>query len=473
MDPSLALLVCIVGTAGLFFLDRDPSVRNSKALWLPVIWLCILGSRPLSEWGGGRANRTASQLLEGSPLDRLVFGVLLAAGIIVLLRRSSRTSPLLRANWLILIYFAYCLLSVFWSDFPDVAFKRWTKSLGDLVMVLIVVTEAEPVAAIRRLLSRTGFILLPASVLLIKYFGDLGREYNPWAETPMNTGVTTNKNSLGVITLVLSLGALWRVHTLLRAKGEPNRGRRLLAQGTLLAFGVALLVLAHSATSAASFAFGAALMITTALPVIRRSPAGVHALVLVIVLAGGLTIIFGGGADVARAMGRNEDLTGRTDIWAAVIPMVPDAAVGAGFETFWLGSRLERVWRAFDNDAINEAHNGYIEVYLNLGWVGVSLIALILINGYSCACAAFRRDPAVGGLMVAYVATAAIYSGTEAGYRMLHPIWVFFLLAVLGARVIASGAFGRAPQPLAAPADRAAGLLASDALALGPLRGNN
>ena len=24
---------------------------------------------------------------------------------------------------------------------------------------------------------------------------------------------------------------------------------------------------------------------------------------------------------------------------------------------------------------LNEAHNGYIEVYLNLGWVGVSLIS--------------------------------------------------------------------------------------------------
>ncbi len=30
----------------------------------------------------------------------------------------------------------------------------------------------------------------------------------------------------------------------------------------------------------------------------------------------------------------------------------------------------------------NEAHNGYIEVYLNLGWLGLGLIALILGQGY-------------------------------------------------------------------------------------------
>ena len=53
----LAFLICSTGIAGLFFLDRDKSVRTSKALWLPVIWLWIAASRPVSLWlapGGGR-----------------------------------------------------------------------------------------------------------------------------------------------------------------------------------------------------------------------------------------------------------------------------------------------------------------------------------------------------------------------------------------------------------------------------------
>ena len=89
---------------------------------------------------------------------------------------------------------------------------------------------------LRRLVSRVGFLLFPASVLFIKYYGDLGRGYDPAAE-PMNTGVTTNKNILGVMVLVISLGTLWHVITLLRAKGQPNRRRHLLAQIMLLAFG--------------------------------------------------------------------------------------------------------------------------------------------------------------------------------------------------------------------------------------------
>ena len=49
---------------------------------------------------------------------------------------------------------------------------------------------------------------------------------------------------------------------------------------------------------------------------------------------------------------------------------------------------------------LNEAHNGYIEIYLNLGWVGVCLLAIILISGYRRAVSAFRGNSAVGSLVV-------------------------------------------------------------------------
>src|SRR5713226_10667747 len=108
MGASLATLVCIVGIAGLFYLDRDKSLRTAKGLWLPVTWLWIVGSRPVSSWLGiGPRNLDpATQLVEGSPFDAFVFTILLAAGIIVLLRRSNRTISFLSASWPILIYFA-------------------------------------------------------------------------------------------------------------------------------------------------------------------------------------------------------------------------------------------------------------------------------------------------------------------------------------------------------------------------------
>jgi exopolysaccharide production protein ExoQ len=430
MNPSSALFLFAVGIAGLFYLDRDSSIRTSKALWIPVIWLWIVGSRPVSSWLGLSPVSGDSQLLDGSPLDRFVFLVLLIAGILVLAHRSHRTKVLLRASWPILIFFSYCLLSVLWSDFSDIAFKRWTKALGDLVMVLIVVTDAEPRAALKRLFSRTGFILMPASILLIRYFNNLGRTYDAFSGEPANIGVAIGKNILGVTTLVLSLGAVWRVLALLQDSQQPNRGRHLLAQSTLLAFGVALLVMANSATSVACFALGTGLMLAIWLFVRGPRPGLVHALVLGALVTGGLVMLFGGGANVVHALGRQTNLTGRLAIWDAVVPMAPNPMFGAGFESFWIGPRVQTLWRAFPVLHPNEAHNGYIEVYLNLGWVGIALIALVLINGHRRATAVFQRESALGALLVTYIVVAAIYSITEAGFRMLDVIWIFLLLAV-------------------------------------------
>jgi exopolysaccharide production protein ExoQ len=436
MNPSLARLLFMVGIAGLFYLDRDRSVRVSKSLWLPVIWLWIIGSRPVSVWFGMTPAVTAA--VEGSPFDAVIFGVLLVAGIVVLVNRSKRASVSLRASWPVLLYFAYCLISVVWSDFPDIALKRWIKAIGDLAMVLVVVTDPEPVAAVERLISRVGFILMPASILLIKYFNDLGRAYDPDGDQ-MNTGVTTNKNMLGVITLVISLGAVWRFVNLLLSKREPNRTRKLLAWGVLLAFCIAVLAMADSAT-VACFTLGTALLLATYLPFISRRPGRVHALVAMILLGGGITMLFGGQSSVVHALGRKTNLTGRTDIWRAVLPVVPNPVVGAGFESFWMGPRLQKVYSNLSGYMhVNEAHDGYIEVYLNLGAVGVGLIAINLISGYRGSVAAFRRYPRFGALMLAYVAAAAIYSFTEAGFRMLDPIWMFLLLAIVASHTVASG----------------------------------
>jgi exopolysaccharide production protein ExoQ len=414
------------------------------------------------------ASLEPSQLLDGSPFDRMVSMMFLAVGLIVLIQRGRRIGAYLKGSWPVLLYVSFCLVSIIWSDFPEVSFKRWIKSLGDLVMVLIIATDPEPIAALKRFLSRVGFILLPASIMLIKYFGDLGRGFDPYGMAT-NTGVTTDKNALGVVTFVLTLGALWRVSTTIptmlgnkkpisstripwrpsatsppaplfqesrkapEAKADPNRRRHLLAQGALFASGILVLRLAHSATSVACLLLGSAVIFLTRLPAFRLRPSRLHTLVLSILVLGGLTMFLNGQGGVAHLLGRESNLTGRTDIWRAVIPMVPNPLVGAGFESFWLGSRLNTLWNLFPVFKVSEAHNGYIEVYLNLGWAGITLIALVLLNGYKRAVATYHSNPDLGGLLLAYILAGTIYSITEAGFRLLSAMWVFLLLAVVTA----------------------------------------
>jgi len=392
----------------------------------------------------GSAPSGANVQVDGSPLDALIYGLLSAIAVFVLISRRKRAITLLTANWPLLVYFFYCLVSISWAYFPDIAFKRWIKAIGDLAMVLAIVTDGQPVAATRRLFSRVGFLLFPTSVLFIKYYDYLGRGYTPDGEQ-MNTGVTTNKNSLGLMVMVISLGTLWNIHALLIHKDEPFRRRRLAAQGILLAFGIALLGMAGCATCIACFILGGGLILATNFHAIRIRPARVHMLCLGIVFTGAVIALFGGGAGVVHALGRKTNLSGRTEIWEAVIPAVPNSIVGAGFESFWIGPDAEKMWRRlkllgwWHPEGLNEAHNGYLEIYVNLGWVGVCLISLFIITGYLRAAKAFRRDPEFASLFLAYVAIGALYSVTEAGFRLLTFSWIFLLLAIVGATGVLSG----------------------------------
>jgi exopolysaccharide production protein ExoQ len=299
------------------------------------------------------------------------------------------------------------------------------------------------------LFSRVGFVLLPISVLLIRYYPAIGTGWDAWGQGQTFVGVTTNKNILGNLTYLIGLGALWQILTLVRDKEHPNRARHLLAQCTLFAFVIYLLNTAHCATATACFIFGVGLMLALSLPLFRRSPAAVHALVLAILLGGGVTALLGGKAAVSEALGRKPDLTGRTEIWKILIPMAPDPVGGAGFETFWVGPRVAKAYSQVGGlNMINEAHDGYIEVYLNLGFIGLGLIALILGQGYRSSVRAFRRDAAFGALLVAYVASAVTYNISEAGFRMLCLEWFFLLVSiVMASRVVSLADTNPEPTP--------------------------
>ena len=70
-----------------------------------------------------------------------MFSFLLIAGLIVLAHRIQRVAPLLRNMLPILLFFSYCAISVLWAEYPLVAFKHWNKGIGDVVMVLVVLTD--------------------------------------------------------------------------------------------------------------------------------------------------------------------------------------------------------------------------------------------------------------------------------------------------------------------------------------------
>lgn len=437
MSPTIVTIFVVAGTAGLFFLDRDRKSRASKALWIPVIWFLIAGSRPVTGWlqstptpWDSLPSVSTEEYAESSPINASIFLALLVSGLLVLVRRGPRVTRLLQANQPLVWFFAYCALSTMWSEFPGIAFRHWIRSCGDLVMVLVVTTEVDPAAATRRLIARTGFLLLPFSVLLIKYYPSLGQVYS-YLGGVMYTGVTQHKNTLGMVCMILGLGFLWRILESYCARGEQHRKRRMVAHAICLFIVGGLLWMAKSATSSSCFLMTGAYLAVISLSAYARKIAIVHLLMVLLVSFALFALFFDPTGHLLQSVGRNPTLTGRIAIWRNVLSMSGNPVFGTGFESFWLGTRLQRMWANLPGDRINEAHNGYLEVYLNLGWCGLILLAVLLRTGYRNAISAFRQDRFTGGFKLAYFAAAVIYNLTEAGFRMGSFTWIFLLLLVV------------------------------------------
>jgi exopolysaccharide production protein ExoQ len=282
MKPEIAAVCFACGILGLFLLDRDPKARISFALWIPVIWLSIAGSRVVSEWLNPSGPSLANPYVEGNAVDRNVQTVLLVLALIVLVNRGGKVGRLLRANGPILVFFLYCGVSALWSDFPDVSFRRWIKAIGDLVMVLVVLTDPDRSAAFK-IPARVGFLLIPLSILLMRYYPYLARGFDDITGVPTYTGVTTSKNSLGMICMVFGLGSVWRFLEAYRSRERTRRTQRLIAHGAVIAMVLWLLLGAHSMTSLSCFALAIGLMLATSSPTLARKPSVVHLLVAAVV----------------------------------------------------------------------------------------------------------------------------------------------------------------------------------------------
>jgi len=431
VSSSLATVVYLLGIVGLFFLARERVSHVSKAIWIPIAWMFIAGSRMVSQWlQPGLEMNSPGQVIDGSPLDRFVLAALLGAGLTVLWGRRQLVGQFLRANAPILLFLLYCGMSMLWSDYPDVAFKRWTKALANFVMVLVVLTDAEPSAAFRYLVTRCGFLLIPLSVLLVKYYPEMGQQYSAWTGTRYYSGVTTGKNGLGYVCLIYGLGALWSLLQKLRGGDLRRKFWPLIAYGLTLTAALWLFVKADSATSFACFLIGAVFIAVMSFPVVERKPVSIVPMLgAATLLASIFLLFFNDGTGLVEAMGRDSTLSGRTALWNQLLAMVVNPVFGTGFESFWLGERMQTMWRLYWWHP-NQAHNGYLETYINLGWIGVGLLGLLIVWGCRNVFAAFQRDPEAGKIRLAYFVAALLYNLTEAAFGGIHTVWITFLLAI-------------------------------------------
>lgn len=451
--PLIATIACFAAIASLFAFDRDPDVRTSPALWIPTVWMLINGSRTVSEWLNPRSVEGSAMLgPEGTPLDVAVFALLMLAGVVVLNFRSRRAGEILRRNLPVILFFCYCAASIFWSEYSFIALKRFSKGIGDVVMVLVVLTDPDPLGAIKRFFKRVTFILLPVSALLIYFYPGIGTAFDPADRVTMYVGVTTFKNELGMIVMVCGISSVWSFLCAYQDHCMPRRWQHMTAHGCMIFTAVFLLLKSDSMTSFSSFALASCAMLMSTQRWTRQRPGRIH-LVTVAALALPLFALFL-DSGMVHILGRKSNLTDRVYIWAAVLAMHTNPFLGTGFESFWMGSRLQSVWN-LSVSGIGEAHNGYLEVYINLGWIGELLLAAMVITAYPRILHTLRQMPRLGTLALAYFIAALVYSLTEAGFRSMNPIWIVFLLAIVSTALRSPARRYKVPLPVLGAASRA------------------
>ena len=80
---------------------------------------------------------------------------------------------------------------------------------------------------------------------------------------------------------------------------------------------------------------------------------------------------------------------------------------------------------------LNQAHNGYLEQYLNLGYIGVVFIAVIILSGLLRVRSHLKDDPAAGILRLCFIVSAVLYNYTEASFYGMNNMWMLLLLGCL------------------------------------------
>jgi len=430
MPPQLALLLCL-GCIVWLFRTESRTRQTSAALWIPVLWLLIHSSRPVSSWFGFVSNTYITDFgaasNEGNPFERNIFFLLMVAALWVLSARTINWRTVIRENrWVFLLYLFF-LLSTVWADHPFVAFKRWFKNVGHVLMALVVLTETDPLAALKSMCARCAYLLFPLSALFIKYYSELGRVYTASGE-PTFAGVTNQKNQLGEIVVVFGLILLWDWLATGRHKFKDLLDREIAVRVLALLMGAWLLHMSHSATSLVCMVLGVGILLAGRLPVIRRNRKmlvnwSVGTLLLFLVLQQ----VFDIQGAVLELLGRDRTLTGRSEIWEAVRETRTNPVIGVGFSSYWSSEHAPVTMRG-DRMNVVSAHNGYLDVYLDGGIVGVGVLLLMLLNSFVKIARRLQDSGDFAVVQFAFLLICVVRNFSESSFLRGSPLWFAFLL---------------------------------------------
>jgi O-antigen ligase len=386
---------------------------------------------PLFEGAGDSTLVQAPQDARLTALSLLTYGV----AAVLLVRRRTPLLELLAANKLLFSLAALPAFSILWSSDPGTT-ARDALALALTMMLGIYLATAFRPAELAAVVAWLLATLVLASALLAVLSPRYGVDHlrgGAWR------GVFTTKNELGRIAALS--GAVWLVRAATRRGTTP-------ASLAIAAFSV--LVLERSGARTGYVVLALIALFVVLLPALRAHssiavPTGA-ALAATGVLAG-LWLVHHTDT-VLEQIGGSTILTGRSEIWTVVWTMISAHPwFGYGFAVFWQpDGPVQHLW-ALVGATPPHAHNGVLELWLDLGALGVAFFAGSFFVAGLRATRALRRAWSFESILpAAYLIFFALYNVTET--TLLHQHSLFWVLYT--AVVVQLGLPARRPEPAAA-----------------------
>ncbi len=442
MPSGIALFFSILFILFVYKLDTSGKSSGFSALWIPLIWMIFCISKSLSYWLDPGAflvsDRTEIDYISGSPIDRNFLSVMMLAGLAILFKRRINWLLLARKNIWIFFFFLYMGASALWSNYSAVSFKRWIRTIGDLIMVLVIISEHDSYEALKWLFRRWAFLLLPLSIVLIKYYREIGVAYTYDGLTEMWVGVTTHKNSLGELSSYSAVFFIWSMITRRFRESKQSAKTSFL---DVIFLCIALFLLAGSGSSRSSTAIGALLIGIAVLLLLHKAVKqsevrrvggllGLGAIFLLCIQAISYVVLNASLLQMSvGALGRDMTFTGRLPLWEELIAIgLQHPLFGVGYGSFWIGNISHNLWNTFIWQP-TQGHNGYIDVFVELGFIGLLLLLGAIISSFIKISRMLVIDYAFGILFLAIFAMIIVHNVTESSFtRPTALLWFLFLL---------------------------------------------
>lgn len=358
------------------------------------------------------------------PVNTITQAVVLLVGVAYALLHPRRLLHFVVAALPFLVLFGLAAASVLWSQSPEHSLRRTVGITAQLLFVCILYHELGVRRAMKLLL---GVVLLTVVLGLMEAVLRPSIGFDTGFYSNAIRGVFVQKNTFGAALIhgIMALSYLMLTH------GAITRRHTAIALVLLV-----MLVLARSSTALVLALL--VLGLTGAWLAARMGGVWAAALVLGsgLVLAGGLAFTGAFGVEgFYDLLGKEETLTGRTEIWESVDRAIAARPwLGHGYAAFWIQglTPAELIWLDLQWQA-PDSHSGWREVVLQLGWVGFAALALTGVLTLAVALwrlAGPRRTHAVWTLTLLLV--AVIHANTEAALFRGDALLILWMLGWLG-----------------------------------------